>query len=351
MARGVRQVLPEANCVEVPMADGGEGTTEALLAGLGGEWEHVRARNALGEWIDSHYGLAADGTAIIESAAAVGLGLIPAERRDIMASNSAGIADLMLDALQSGAKRMLMGLGGSATNDCGAGLLVGLGAKLFDAAGNGVEPLPTELDRVVSVDLSGLDSRIGAIRIDIVSDVNNPLLGDQGASAIFGPQKGATPELVQILDAKLASFATALEQAVGRSLRDVPGAGAAGGLGATFLALGAQMNRGVTLVIKAAGLLEKSADADYVFTGEGSLDAQTLSGKTPSGVAETAAKNGVPCLAFVGRRGPGTEGLIGTVFADIVPIVDPGVELRIALAEGEANLERAVADTMRKLLA
>ncbi|MDR1710410.1 MAG: glycerate kinase [Propionibacteriaceae bacterium] len=349
MARGVRQVFPDAECLEVPMADGGEGTTEALLAGLGGQWREVATVNALGEPITARYGLTADGTAVIESAASNGLGLIPPERRNIMASNTVGVAALMRDAFDAGAQRLVMGLGGSATNDCGAGLLVGLGAKLLDAGGAEVAPLPAELDKVARIDLSGVDPRVAQVPVKLACDVTNPLLGPNGASAVFGPQKGATPELVQVLDAKLAVFADALEAATGLSLREHPGAGAAGGLGAAFLALRAQMNRGVALVVEASRLEEKLAGATLCFTGEGSLDEQTLSGKTPAGVAEAATKAGVPCVAFTGRLGPGAEKLVGNGFAAVVPILPGLSDLPTALAEGEANLERSVATAMRLL--
>lgn len=370
MAAAVRRVVPEAECVEIPMADGGEGTTRALVAARGGRLVPVAVRDALGRAAVGEIGVAGgrDGEGehasgahasgerggsrlgVLEVASAVGIGMIAREERDPLAATSVGVADLVRAVLDEGAARLVVGLGGSATNDGGSGLLVGLGAVLRDAAGAVVPPVPARLGEVADVDLGGLDPRLAAVTIELACDVTNPLLGPTGASAVFGPQKGASPSDVVLLDGALATFVTALEAATGRSVRDVPGAGAAGGLGAAFLALGARRRRGVDVVIDAVGLDDAVAGADLVLTGEGSIDEQTLAGKTPAGVAEVAARHGVPVVAFAGRVAPGAEVLLEHGFTAVVPIVHEVGPLSAVLADGEANLARAVATAVRLLV-
>ena len=347
MARGVRQAAPEAECLLMPMADGGEGTTDALVATLGGVRREVSARDALGRPIRAAYGLAPDGLAVMEVASAIGIGLIAPSERDVMRSDSRGVADLILDAVDAGANRVLVGLGGSATTDGGAGLLAGLGAKLLDADGEEIAPTPDGLTRLARVDLSGLERRLAGLRIDLASDVSNPLLGPLGSAAVFGPQKGATPAQVPVLDATLARLADALVAAGLPEVRDVPGAGAAGGLGMAFLSLGARLRPGVDVVAEATGLDQAIAGADLVLTGEGSLDAQTAAGKTPAGVLAVARRHGVPVIAFAGRLGEGSADL---GFAACVRIVEESVELATALREGAVNLERAVAAAVGRWL-
>lgn len=346
MARGVRSIVPDAKCVEVPMADGGEGTTAALVAALGGEWRAIASQDALGRPIEARYGLAGN-LAVIEVAAAVGIGLVAPADRNLFASSSIGVADLIRDALDAGATRLIVGLGGSATTDGGAGLLSGLGARWLDADSRELPPTPSGLAALNQLDLGRLDPRLNAAAIDLACDVTNPLLGPDGAAAVFGPQKGATPEQVPVLDHTLARVADALVAAGLPDVRALPGSGAAGGLGAAFLSLGATMRRGVEVVAEAAGLAEAIRDADLVLTGEGSLDRQTLSGKTPSGVAEVAARYGVPVIAFAGRLGDGADELVGRGFAAVVPITSGPCDLDTALAEGPVNLERAVATALR----
>jgi glycerate kinase len=347
MARGVELAAPEAECTVIPMADGGEGTTDTLIAALGAVRRHVTARDPLGRPVSAGYGLTADGLAVMEVAAAVGIGLVAPAERDVMRSDSRGVADLVLDALDAGADRLLVGLGGSATTDGGAGLLAGLGVRLLDAAGSDVAPSPVGLDRLVRVDVDGLEPRLAGLRIDLASDVTNPLLGPLGSAAIFGPQKGATPTQVPVLDAGLERLADALVDAGWPDVRDLPGAGAAGGLGTAFLSLGARLRPGVEVIAEAVGLDEAIAGADLVLTGEGALDAQTAAGKTPAGVLAVAARRGVPVIAFAGRLGTGIADL---GFASCVPIVAESVDLATALREGPANLERAVADAVGRWL-
>jgi len=340
MARGVLRADPEAECLIMPMADGGEGTTEALVAALGAQPRHVTALDPLGRPVKAAYGLTADGLAVMEVAAAIGIGLVQPAERDVMRSDSRGVAALLRHALESGATRVLVGLGGSATTDGGAGMLAGLGARLLDASGLEVPPNPAGLARLARVDVSGLDRRLSGLRIDVACDVTNPLLGAAGSAAVFGPQKGASPAQVPLLDAALARLADAIVAAGLPDTRNLPGAGAAGGLGMAFLALGGVLRPGVEVVAEATGLEPAIAGADLVLTGEGALDAQTAAGKTPAGVLAVASRHGVPVIAFAGRLGidPGSLG-----FAACVPIVAESVELETALREGPANLERAVA--------
>lgn len=349
MTRGVRAVHPDAECVAVPMADGGEGTADALVAALGGGWRDVATVDALGRPLTARYGLAPGGLAIVEVAAAVGIGLVAPADRDVLAATSLGVADLVRDALDAGATRLIVGLGGTVTTDGGAGLLAGLGAVWLDADGDPLAPSPRALAGLDRVDLSGLDPRLGNVVIDLACDVTNPLLGPTGAAAVFGPQKGASPDQVPLLDAALERIANALTSAGCPDVRETPGAGAAGGLGGALLALGARMRRGVEVVADAAGLDAAVAGADLVLTGEGSLDRQTLAGKTPMGVAEVAARHGVPVVAFAGRLGAGAQELVGNGFAAVVSIVQAPCDLAAALREGPANLEQAVTTALRLL--
>lgn len=350
MERGVRRVLPDAECVPVPMADGGEGTTDALVAALGGELVEVPTTDPLGRPVTARYGWVADDRlAVVEVAAAVGLHLLAPQERDPMVASSAGVGAVLRDALDRGAHRLLVGLGGSATNDGGAGMLQALGADLRGTDGGALPGGGGALARLATLDLAGLDPRLADVEIEVASDVTNPLLGPEGASAVFGPQKGATPQMVADLDAALARWADALGRATGRDVAEVPGAGAAGGLGAAFLALGGTLSSGIDVVVRAARLEEHLAGADLVLTGEGSLDGQTLRGKTPYGVARAAARHGVPVIAFAGRVGAGAEALYDHGFAALVPIVRGVTDLPTALTDGSENLERAVETVVRVL--
>ena len=350
MARGVLAVWQDAECVEVPMADGGEGTVEALVAGLGGDIVVAEVTGPLGPPVRASYGwIEADGLAVLEVAAAVGIGLVPPAERDIARATTYGVGQLIIDALDRGARRFIIGIGGTVTNDGGAGMLQALGVTLAGPGGEPVERGPLGLESLVTSDFSGLDPRLLGAELVIASDVTNPLLGERGASAVFGPQKGATPELIPRLDAALAVLADHLDAHVGADVRHAPGAGAAGGLGAALLALGADMRRGVEVVTDAARLESALAGADLCFTGEGSVDAQTAHGKTPLGVAEVARRQGVPVVVFAGRIGPGAEELLEHGVAAILPINQALTSVEDALAAGPRSLELATASAVRLL--
>ncbi|MEC5151555.1 glycerate kinase [Cryobacterium sp. GrIS_2_6] len=351
MERGVRSVFPDAVCIAAPMADGGEGTADALVAALGGTLVTAEVQDALGRTVPATYGfVAAEELAVVEIAAAAGIHLVAVVDRDPRIASTFGVGQLIIDALDRGARRFIVGLGGSVTNDGGAGMLQALGARLLDVDGAELPRGGAALARLARIDLSGIDPRLAGTTFGIACDVTNPLLGPGGASRVFGPQKGADETAMAELDAALGAFASVVTSTTGREVATVAGAGAAGGLGAAFLAFfDSTMRRGVDVVMEASHLPESMAGADIVFTGEGSIDAQTLGGKTPLGVAETAARHGIPVIAFAGRVGEGAEALYGRGFAALIPIV-PGVcTLEEALAAGAANLEKAVATTCRLL--
>lgn len=353
MERGVRAVFPESECVRSPMADGGEGTTVALVAALGGEFVHANVHDALGRPITARYGYVPHRRlAIIEVAAAAGIDLVASGQRDPLIASSAGVGELLLDALGRGARRFVVGLGGSVTNDAGAGMLQALGVHLLDANGAELSPGGAALGGLDRIDLTDLDPRLRETRVEIASDVTNPLLGAHGASAVFGPQKGATPAMVAELDAALSVYARAVAAATGVEVADAAGAGAAGGLGAAFLAFfPALMRSGVDVVARAARLEERIVGADLVLTGEGSVDAQTALGKTPLGVARVAARLGVPVVVFAGRIGDGAEVLYDHGVTAIIPIVRTVTDLPTALTEGRLNLELAVQTVCRVIAA
>lgn len=340
IARGVKAASPGAHTVCVPMADGGEGTVEAVLAATGGQERQLTVNDALGHKVDAVWGLLEDGTAVIEMAAAAGLELIAPSKRDPMRASSHGVGELMLAAINAGATRIILGLGGSATNDAGAGMLTALGVRFMDAEGHSLPPGGGSLGKLARIDTRGLDPRLAGIRIDIASDVDNPLCGPQGASHIFGPQKGATPEQVLALDQMLTNFADVCAQHLGADHRNEPGAGAAGGLGFAAKAfLQAHFRPGVEIVAELGGLAQAIEGATLVFTGEGRIDAQTLRGKTPAGVARIAQQAGVPVVALAGSLGDGYEALHAC-----------GISAAFSLAPGPITLQQALADA-EKLLA
>jgi len=309
IAEGLKVSLPDAEFDLVPMADGGEGTVEALVAATGGEIVRERVTGPLGEPVDAFFGILGDGeTAVIEMAAAAGLHLVPPERRNPLVTTTYGVGELIKAALDRGCRRIIVGIGGSATNDGGAGMAQALGAKLLDERGNEIGFGGGELGKLAKVDISGLDSRLREAEILVACDVTNPLTGPNGASAVYGPQKGATPEMVKLLDENLRRYAEIVRRDLDVDVEHVPGAGAAGGLGAGLMAFcQAKLMKGVELVIRAVRLDERVQKADLVVTGEGKLDFQTGFGKVPFGVAQVAKRHGKPVIAIAGQLGEGSE--------------------------------------------
>lgn len=344
MVRGVRTVWPDAECVSLPLADGGEGTLAALVGPMGAQLRSTATVDAIGRPIEAAWGLAAD-TAVIEAATVIGLELIPAELRDPLRAGTIGLAALITAALDAAATRMVIGIGGTATNDGGAGLLAGLGVRLLDGDGVEVAPTPEGLQRLERVDVSGLDPRLRQVELQLASDVTNPLLGPDGATAVFAAQKGARSADLPQLETALRRLADALVAAGLPDVRELPGAGAAGGLGAALLALGARRGSGFTVVAQAVDLEEAIRGADLVLTGEGSLDAQTASGKAPAGVLALARRHAVPVLAFAGRIAD-VGAAIELGFVQAIAISPTSLPLEQALIRGPELLPGAVASAL-----
>lgn len=299
IADGVKRALPQANVRLCPMADGGEGTLDAMLAG-GGERRIVRVRGAALAARDAAVGMLPDGSAVIETAEIVGITDPVAMRTDVAERSTRGMGEAIRLLLDAGARRFFVALGGSSTNDGGAGLLAGLGLKLFDANGTELEPTPNALARLARVDASGLDARLAQASFVAMSDVDNPLIGEHGATAVFGPQKGVTPERIGALDAVLGHFAELAEAALGCHGSALPGAGAAGGLGFALHLLGARFEPGAEVVAEQVGLDAALDGADWLITGEGRSDVQTLHGKAPFIACRHARAAGVPATLLSG---------------------------------------------------
>ena len=351
IASGLRRALPDAELVLVPMADGGPGTVEAVVTAKGGCWHKTAVHDPLGAPVDAAWGVVDESIAVIEMAAASGLALVPESRRDPRTTSTYGTGEIIAAALAAGCRRIIVGMGGSATNDGGAGVAQALGARLLDDTGDDLPPGGAALARLARIDVSGLDPRLPRARLFAATDVFNPLCGPQGASAVYGPQKGATPEMVQKLDAALARYAAVIERDLGVRVLDVAGAGAAGGLGAGLVAfLGAEILPGAQLVAETVGLEQQMTGADLVIAGEGRLDVQTGFGKAPWEVARLAHAAGVPVISIAGslREDCGPELL--DAFDAVATILPPGVPPQEAMARG-GELLAAVAEQVGRLLA
>ncbi|MCW5889186.1 MAG: glycerate kinase [bacterium] len=328
------------------------GTLDALVDATGGRVRRVQCVDPLGRPSYARIGVLGDGvTAVVEMAEASGLARLTAAERDPERTTTLGTGELVRAALDGGARTLVVAIGGSATNDGGAGLLAALGARLLDAEDRPLPPGGAALARLARVDLSGLDPRLAGVRLRVACDVDNPLCGPHGASRVFGPQKGADPAAVERLDAALARYGAVLARAIGRDVATVAGSGAAGGLGAGLLACGAELERGVDLVLDTLRFDEHLRGAAWVFTGEGRLDAQTAGGKTIAGVVARAKRAGVPAIAFAGALAKGWEALLDR---GLVAAFGIGAEPRsvdASLLEGPADLERTVAQVVRTIAA
>lgn len=346
IARGWRRQRPDDVLEEVPLADGGEGTLEALLAALGGERRTARVSGPLGDEVEAPFGLA-DGPSgplgIVEMARASGLELVSRSRRDPLRASTRGTGELILAALRAGAREVLVCLGGSATTDGGAGMAQALGIALLDAEGRPVAPGGIGLLRLARIDVRGLDPLARTARIQAACDVDSPLTGPQGAAHVFGPQKGATPEEVLLLDRALGHLAAVIHRDLGIDVRSLPGAGAAGGLGGGLVAfLGAKLRPGVQVVMEAVGLVRRVEAADLVITGEGAFDASSLRGKVPAGVLEIARAAGVPALVLCGRAEIRPPGLEVHALAELVGPERAVADARLALEEAAAAIAARV---------
>lgn len=347
--RGIRQVWPQAEVVKIPIADGGEGTVQALVAATGGRLVDATVMGPLGDAVASYWGLLGDGeTAVIEMAAASGLPMVPPARRNPCVTTTYGTGQLIRAALDHGCRKMIIGIGGSATNDGGAGMAQALGARFYDAAGEELPPGGLALARLARIDLRGLDARLSQTEIMVACDVDNPLCGPRGASAVFGPQKGATPAMVADLDRALAHYAAAAAAATGRDVASCAGAGAAGGLGAGLLFFtDAKLRPGVEIVLEATDFAGHVRQADLVITGEGRTDVQTAYGKAPVGVAKVAGGYGVPVLCISGGLGDGAAAVYDHGIAGLMAIVPQPMPLDACLAQAADLLEDATARMLR----
>lgn len=349
IAQGVRDVLPAAQVALCPMADGGEGTVEAILAVLPGERRSTVVQGPLGMPVTARWGWVPERRlAIIEMAEGSGLQLLSLEQRDACRASSHGTGELILAALDAGAQEVILTIGGSATNDGGSGMLAALGARFLGAEGVDIEPGGLALATLERIDLGGLDPRLQGLRVEVAADVDNPLCGPHGASFIFGPQKGASPEQILALDGALAHFADCCAQVLGQDVRDVPGTGAAGGMGFAAKAFfNASFRPGIEVVADLVGLAERVRGADLLITGEGRCDAQTLRGKTPMGVARVAREHGVPVVLLAGTLGEGYEALYAHGVQAAFSVVSGPMSLAQACEQAPALLRARAGDILR----
>lgn len=347
--KGMKIALPNAEFIKVPMADGGEGTTQSLVDATEGKMYFVETTGPLGEKVKSKFGILGNGEiAVLEMASTSGLELVPREKRNPMITTTYGTGELIKKAMDMGAKTILIGIGGSATNDGGAGMIQALGGKLLDENGKQISFGGGELSKIKKIDLSELDSRIKNIKFIAACDVQNPLTGETGAANVFGRQKGATEEMVKILDNNLKHYAELIRKDVKVDVENIPGAGAAGGLGAGLMAfLNAELRKGIDIVVEYSKLEEKIKGADFVITGEGSIDSQTRFGKTPYGVVSVAKKYGVPNITLAGNVSKDIEILYDYGFDAIFSIMQGVDNLDNALKNGKVNLEKTAENIAR----
>lgn len=337
---GFRQIFPDAEMVKIPMADGGEGTVEAMVAATQGRIVNLRVTGPLGEPVDAFYGLSGDEQqAFIEMAAASGLESVPPARRDPRITTSWGTGELIRHALDAGVRHIIIGLGGSATNDGGAGMVQALGAQLLDKQG---EPLGfggDTLSQLARIDISQLDKRLAECRIEAACDVTNPLTGEEGATAIFGPQKGATPEMIKQLDNALTHYGQIIERDLDKSVMTLKGGGAAGGMGVALYAFcGADLRQGIEIVTEALALDAAVRDADLVITGEGRIDSQSIHGKVPIGVARVAKRYAIPVI-----------GIAGSLTADVEVVYDHGMDAIFSVIPRICTLDEALENAAENL--
>ena len=351
IAEGVRAAAPDADIALVPIADGGDGTVDALVAATRGEHGTLGVRGPLGDPVDADYGQIDGGsTAVIEMAKAAGLALVPSGKRDPRITTTYGVGELLQHAFDAGARHFIVGIGGSATNDGGAGMAQALGYHLLDEDGHELPPGGLALSRLARIHVGGVHANWKEAEVDVACDVTNPLTGPSGASAVYGPQKGATPEMVAELDAALKHFAEIIRRDLGVDVEQLPGAGAAGGLGAGLVAFtGARLRPGAEMVMEALRLDDRLAGAQLVITGEGRLDSQTARfGKGPAAVARHARQAGIPVVALGGSIGDEAE--LRLLFDGLEATVVEPCTLDEAIAQARPLLVAASTRLMRLLL-
>jgi glycerate kinase len=347
--QGIREVFPEAEVIKIPMADGGEGTVQCLVNATGGKILEEKVIGPLGDEVLAFYGILGDRkTAIVEMAAASGLILIPESKRNPLVTTTYGTGQLIKAALDQGCRKMIIGIGGSATNDEGAGMVQALGVKLLDQEGKEVGFGGGELKKIVKIDISCMDNRLSDTKVLVASDVNNPLCGPQGASKIYGPQKGATPEVIEELDKSLSYFAELIKRDLNKEVKDIPGAGAAGGLGAGLMAfLNAELRPGIEIIIEIVKIEQIIRESDLLITGEGRIDAQSVFGKVPFGLGKMAKKYNVPVIAIVGEIGEGFSQIYEYGINSIMSIISKAISIDEAMQMSKSLLKDATERMMR----
>lgn len=347
MKQEILSFYPQAQVVSVPVADGGEGSVDSFLTAMGGKRVAVRVKGPYFEEIEGFYGVLPDGTAVIEMAAAAGLPLVGENKRADQ-TTTYGVGQLMAHAAQSGCKKMIIGLGGSATNDGGTGAAAALGIRFCDEKGESFVPVGGTLDRIASIDVSGLLPEFSNIELVTMCDIDNPLCGENGASAVFGPQKGADSQMVQKLDGNLRHLAEVVERDLGKKILDLPGSGAAGGMGGGMVAFfGSQLQMGIETVLDTVHFDELARDADMVFSGEGKIDTQSLRGKVVIGVARRTKKLGVPLIAVVGDIGDEIEGAYDEGVSAIFSINRVAVPFSQAKGRSKSDMALTIRNLMR----
>lgn len=351
MERGIRKANSQIRCIHVPMADGGEGTMQSLVDATGGRVYSKEVVGPLGNNVVAEYGILGNGEiGVIEMASASGIHLVDSEKRNPLITTTFGTGQLIKACLDKGVKKLLIGIGGSATNDGGAGFIQALGGRLLDENGDDLSYGGGALAKLHTIDLSNLDERLKYVSVEVACDVNNPLCGKEGASYVFGPQKGATREMIEILDQNLSHYAEVIKEQLGKDVISKAGAGAAGGLGAGLMAfLDVKLKSGIEMVIEYANLEEKVRDADMVWTGEGSIDFQTQYGKTPLGVAMIAKKYNKPVIALAGRVGNDIDVLYEKGIDAIFGIMRGVTSIEEALVKGPENVEKTSENIIRLL--
>ncbi|MBC9784419.1 glycerate kinase [Heliobacterium chlorum] len=349
MEQGIRSVFPRAEVHKVPIADGGEGTVEALVTATGGRIIKQQVTGPLGQTVDAFWGILGDGeTAVIEMAAASGLTIVPKEKRDPRITTTFGTGQLIRAALDQGIRKFIIGIGGSATNDGGAGMAQALGVHLLDGKGDELPPGGSALAGLAKIDLSSIDPRLVETSILVACDVDNPLCGPKGASAVYGPQKGATADMIRELDQALGHYASIAAAATGKDIAERPGAGAAGGLGAGLMFFtNALLKPGVEIVLETTHFAELAKRADLVITGEGATDFQTAFGKAPVGVAKIAAQYNVPTVCLSGGLGKGADDVLEQGISGVMSIVPGPMSLDDCVHHAEKLVEEASARLCR----
>ncbi|WP_379134586.1 glycerate kinase [Paenibacillus sp. sgz500958] len=353
MEVGIKRAMPDAECIHVPMADGGEGTVQSLVDATGGTLIEQVVTGPLGTPVLAKYGILGDGkTGVIEMASASGIHLVTKETKNPLITTTLGTGELIRDCIDRGIKDIILGIGGSATNDGGAGMAKALGYKFLDRAGNELALGGGFLGELDMIDSSGAMPQLQEVKILVASDVTNPLCGERGATAVFGPQKGATPDMVKALDSHLRHYSRVIKQHLGVDIADVPGAGGAGGLGGGLLAFtNATMKKGIEIVIEYTKLKEKLEQADYCITGEGSIDSQTKFGKAPYGVAQAAksVRSDMKVIALAGSVGKDIEALYNEGFDAIFGIAPGAADIDTLLVQGHENIART-SESIARLL-